>query len=91
MITRIYIWILLGTILPYLWCFCHELRHRPLVWRLLHWIPALIVIGYSSYLAMLPNFVPDHSFLVDIWFVIMAFLLYPSLCMPFSVLVVGVS
>lgn len=77
MITRIYIWILLGTILPYLWCFCHELRHRPLVWRLLHWIPALIVIGYSSYLAMLPNFVPDHSFLVDIWFVIMAFFAVP--------------
>ena len=49
MIARIYIWILLGTLLPYLWCFCHELRRSRLARRLLLWLPASVVIGYSGY------------------------------------------
>ena len=77
MIARIYIWILLGTLLPYLWCFCHELRRSRLVRRLLLWLPASVVIGYSGYLALQPNFVPDRPVLVDVWFVVMALFAVP--------------
>ena len=77
MIARIYIWILLGTLLPYLWCFCHELRRYCLARRLLLWLPASVVIGYSGYLALQPNFVPDRPVLVDVWFVVMALFAVP--------------
>ena len=77
MIARIYIWILLGTLLPYLWCFCHELRSCRLARRLLLWLPASVVIGYSGYLALQPNFVPDRPVLVDVWFVVMALFAVP--------------
>lgn len=77
MIARIYIWILLGTLLPYLWCFCHELRRYCLARRLLLWLPASVVIGYSGYLALQPNFVPDRPVLVDVWFVVMALFSVP--------------
>ena len=77
MIARIYIWILLGTLLPYLWCFCHELRRCCLARRLLLWLPASVVIGYSGYLALQPNFVPDRPVLVDVWFVVMALFAVP--------------
>ena len=77
MIARIYIWILLGTLLPYLWCFCHELRSSRLARRLLLWLPASVVIGYSGYLALQPNFVPDRPVLVDVWFVVMALFSVP--------------
>ena len=77
MIARIYIWILLGTLLPYLWCFCHELRRCRLSRRLLLWLPASVVIGYSGYLALQPNFVPDRPVLVDVWFVVMALFAVP--------------
>lgn len=77
MIARIYIWILLGTLLPYLWCFCHELRRSRLARRLLLWLPASVVIGYSGYLALQPNFVPDRPVLVDVWFVVMALFAVP--------------
>ena len=77
MIARIYIWILLGTLLPYLWCFCHELRRYCVARRLLLWLPASVVIGYSGYLALQPNFVPDRPVLVDVWFVVMALFAVP--------------
>ncbi len=77
MIARIYIWILLGTILPYLWCFCHDFCSRGLARRLLCWLPACVVIGYSGYLALQPDFVPAHPVLVDVWFVVMALFAVP--------------
>ena len=41
------------------------------------WLPASVVIGYSGYLALQPNFVPDRPVLVDVWFVVMALFAVP--------------
>ena len=84
MIARIIIFIVLGTLLPYWWCDWYLWRRRSSRRRILHWVPAWVVIAYSSYLALLPNFVPDNPILVDVWFVLMALFAVPifvfSLC-----------
>lgn len=83
MIARIIIFIILGTLLPYLWCDWYLLRRRSLRRRILHWVPALVVIVYSVYLALLPNFVPDNPVLIDIWFVLMALFAVPIFVFSF--------
>lgn len=83
MINRIIIPIILGTILPYLWIDKQEWRQIHGWKRILLWIPAVLVIGYSSYLALLPGFVPENPVLVDIWFGVMALCAVPQFVYSF--------
>lgn len=77
MITRILIPIVIGVVVPYLWIDRHYFRSRLWWKRVLLWLPALCVIGYSAYLAWLPNFIPENPLLVDIWFGMMALFAVP--------------
>lgn len=83
MIYRILIPIILGTVLPYLWIFKTEFQKVTGRKRFLLWIPAMIVLGYSVYLAFLPNFVPKNPLLVDIWFALMAICAVPEFVFAF--------
>ena len=87
MINRIIIPIILGTLLPYLWIDLHEWKGKSRQKRLLLWIPAVLVIGYSAYLAMLPGFVPKNPVLVDVWFGMMAICAVPEFVFAFCSLV----
>lgn len=83
MINRILIPIFLGTILPYLWIDRHELRLTQWKKRILLWAPAILVLGYSTYLALLPGFVPANPLLVDVWFGVMAIGAVPEFVFAF--------
>lgn len=83
MVNRIFLPIVLGTLLPYVWIFWHECRKWQVKWRLLLWLPAVITIGYSAYLASLSGFVPDNPLLVDLWFVVMALFAVPQFVYAF--------
>lgn len=83
MIARIIIPIIICTLLSYIWVDRHYHRKYSLLHRILFWMQAIIVIGYSSYLALLPNFVPDDPKLVDIWFVVMACFAVPTFVYAF--------
>lgn len=77
MIARIILFIVIGTLLPYAWCHWYHARHASLRKKVLLWLPALVVLGYSAYLALLPDFVPSNPILIDIWFVVMALFAVP--------------
>lgn len=83
MVNRILIPIIVGTILSYLWISCYENRRQAKWKRACAWLPAVVVIGYSCYLAMLPNFVPAEPVLVDIWFSLMALCFVPAFTYAF--------
>ena len=74
MIARILIPVVVFTLLPYLWIYKRygKLWLKSLWQRVLFWLPAFVVIAYSAYITMLPNFLPRNPVLIDIWFVIMA-------------------
>lgn len=57
--------------------------------RLLLWLPAMVVIAYSAYLTLLPNFLPENPVLEDIWFVVMAFGAVPQFVFAFFSFVGG--
>lgn len=78
MIARIIIYIVMGTLLPYLWMGRSHFRFWSWRRRSLFVLPPLVVIGYSTYLALLPNFVPSNPVLIDIWFVVMACFAVPQ-------------
>lgn len=83
MINRIIIPILLGTILPYLWIdlhVCHGLKGWK---RVLLWLPAILEIAYSAYMALQPGFVPDNPVFVDVWFAVMALCAVPQFVFAF--------
>lgn len=78
MIARILIPIVLFTVLPYLWI-DRQYLHVPKGWKkILYWGPAFLVIVYSTYLMMLPNFLPDNPVLMDVWFGMMAVFAVPQ-------------
>lgn len=83
MINRILIFIFLGTILPYLWIERRECCGIKGKKRILVWIPAILVLGYSGYLATLPGFVPQNPALIDIWFGLMAIAAVPQFVFAF--------
>ena len=74
MIARILIPIVLFSVLPYLWIDRQYLHVRKGWRKILYWLPVAIVIGYSSYLALGADFMPDDPMLIDIWFGMMAVL-----------------
>ena len=73
----------MGTVLPYLWIVLHDLRGLNRAKRFFLWLPAVLVLGYSAYLAMQPGFVPEDPMLVDIWFVVMALCAVPQFVYAF--------
>ena len=73
----------MGTWLPYLWIAKQECRGVRGWKRILLWIPAAVVVGYSVYLACLPDFLPENPLLVDVWFVIMALCAVPEFVFAF--------
>lgn len=77
MIARIILPIMIGTILPYYWIARHCCRLRSF-WRVCFWIPAGLVIGYSVFLALQRNFIPENPLLEDLWFVVMALFAVPQ-------------
>lgn len=79
MIARILIPIVVFTILPYWWIYKRYAKPRLKGWkRWAYWLSPLVMIGYSAYLALEPNFLPKEPLLIDIWFVLMAFLAVPQ-------------
>lgn len=80
MIARILIPVVVFTLLPYLWIYKRygKLWLKSLWQRVLFWLPAFVVIAYSAYITMLPNFLPRNPVLIDIWFVIMAVCAVPQ-------------
>ncbi len=84
MIARILIPIVVFTILPYWWIYRRYAKLRLKGWkRLAYWLLPLLVIGYSTYLTLEPNFLPEQPVLIDIWFVMMAFLAVPQFVFTF--------
>ncbi len=78
MIARILIPIFVLTVLPYLWIDKHFCRFRTRWKRVAFWLPAVVVIGYSAYLTLQPDFLPANPALEDIWFVVMALFAVPQ-------------
>jgi len=78
MIARILIPIVLFTVLPYLWIDKKYLHIPNGKRKVLYWLPAAIVIGYSCYLALEPGFLPSNPVLIDVWFGIMALFAVPQ-------------
>ena len=72
MIARILIPIVLFSVLPYLWIDRQYLHVRKGWRKILYWLPVAIVIGYSSYLALGADFMPDDPMLIDIMVVLCA-------------------
>ena len=84
MIARILIPIVVFTILPYWGIYRRYAKLRLKGWkRLAYWLLPLLVIGYSTYLTLEPNFLPEQPVLIDIWFVMMAFLAVPQFVFTF--------
>lgn len=71
------------TLLPYWWIYKRYIggdgkgifRGRR---KLLFWLMPAVVLGYSGYLALQPNFLPGNPALIDIWFVVMVLLAVPQ-------------
>lgn len=80
MIARILIPVVVFTLLPYLWIYKRygKLWLKSLWQRVLFWLPAFVVIAYSAYITILPNFLPRNPVLIDIWFVMMAVCAVPQ-------------
>lgn len=85
MIARIIVLILIGTVLPYLWMYRRYVcPHTSRRWfRVCFWLPAVVVIGYSLFLSLQRNFIPDNPLLEDIWFVLMALFAVPQFVFAF--------
>lgn len=71
MIARSLLLFLLLTILPFLYFDLRNFRRKKAWWkRLLWWVPCVTMTGYTIYLALEPNFIPDN----DRIFIIYAYL-----------------
>lgn len=79
MIARILIPVIVLTVLPYLWIDRKYLHIRKGKRKIGYWLPAIIVIGYSAYLALEPDFLPSNPVLEDIWFGMLALFFVPQL------------
>lgn len=81
MIARVYLLLLLLIVLPDLYLDLHYLRHKkgfPLWKRLLWWLPGLVMLVYTSVLALSRNFIPDDIAYIDWFFYLFAVLVVPK-------------
>ena len=62
MIARNLILFLLLNILPFLYFYLRFFRKKAVWWKqVLLWLPCVLMIAYTIYLALEPNFIPDHD------------------------------
>ena len=84
MIARLLIPVIVLTVLPYLWIDRKYLHIPKGKRKILYWLPAAIVIGYTAYLTLEPDFLPANPVFIDIWFVMMALLAVPQFVFAFT-------
>ena len=62
MIARSFILFLLLDILPFLYFYLRFFYKKAEMWKqVLLWIPCVLMVAYTTYLAMEPNFIPDND------------------------------
>lgn len=84
MIARLLIPVIVLTVLPYLWIDRKYLHIPKGKRKILYWLPAAIVIGYTTYLTLEPDFLPANPVFIDIWFGMMALLAVPQFVFAFT-------
>lgn len=84
MIARLLIPVIVLTVLPYLWIDRKYLHIPKGKRKILYWLPAAIVIGYTAYLTLEPDFLPANPVFIDIWFGMMALLAVPQFVFAFT-------
>ncbi len=81
MIERIFIPVVLAIVLSYLYVDLHYWRHRQgYCWwkRVLWWAPAVVMLVYTAGLASVHNFVPDNLTWVNVYLILLGFVVYPN-------------
>ncbi len=78
MIAKSIILFLALIILPQLWIDWQLLRRRGKLRRLLCWLPTIIILGYTIYLATLPNWVPDNYLWLEVWYWMIGIVVIPQ-------------
>ena len=78
MIAKSIILFLVLILLPQLWIDWQVLRRRAKSRRLFCWLPTIIIVGYTIYLALLPNWVPDNYLLLEVWYLMMGIVVIPQ-------------
>ena len=66
MIARLLIPVIVLTVLPYLWIDRKYLHIPKGKRKILYWLPAAIVIGYTAYLTLEPDFLPANPVFIDL-------------------------
>ncbi len=81
MIARNIILFILLIVLPDLYIdyrFFRKGRHLHLWQRLLWWMPAAMLLAYTCYLANMPHFIPEKSWLLDAWLFLLGVIVIPK-------------
>lgn len=80
MIARIFIQILLMIVLPDIYIDAHYIRHRTNIWwkRLLWWIPGIVMVIYTIFLASVKNFAPDNLSWLNVYLFFVGFIVMPK-------------
>ena len=69
MIARSFILFLLLDILPFLYFYLRFFYKKAEMWKqVLLWIPCVLMVAYTTYLAMEPNFIPDNDRILILYF-----------------------
>lgn len=89
MIERIFIPIVLAILLSDLYIDMHYWRrYRAYSWwrRVLWWLPGIVMLVYTACLASISNFVPDNLTWVNVYLILLGFVVYPKVLCLFSLL-----
>ena len=69
MIARSFILFLLLDILPFVYFYLRFFYKKAEMWKqVLLWIPCVLMVAYTTYLAMEPNFIPDNDRILILYF-----------------------
>ena len=81
MIERIFIPVVLAILLSDLYIDMHYWRrYRAYSWwrRVLWWLPGIVMLVYTACLASISNFVPDNLTWVNVYLILLGFVVYPK-------------
>ena len=87
MIARIFILIILATLLPDLYIYRRYIRHRfdlSLMMRLLWWIPGAAMVAVTLVYAMIDDFAPANLTLFNIYLFMLGLIVVPKLLFVLS-------
>lgn len=87
MIARIFIFIILATLLPDLYIYRRYIRHRfdlSLVMRLLWWVPGAAMVAVTLVYAMIDDFAPANLTLFNIYLFMLGLIVVPKLLFVLS-------